>query len=126
MRFAPSPSGDLHVGNIRTALWHPRGDLLFGTDRGVFRMPASGGEAVLVVKADSATAQEFREGPHFRESFTQIRSERSFLRRGRIPRDNFDLARRASQMPRRCADCILSGRRRQFGAYTDGWFTLRQ
>ena len=51
----------MNVWNIRTALWHPRGDLLFGTDRGVFRMPASGGEAVLVVKADLAAAQEFRE-----------------------------------------------------------------
>ncbi len=47
--------------NILAALWHPRGDLLFAAERGVYRMPDAGGDMALVVKSDASTKQIFRE-----------------------------------------------------------------
>jgi len=61
--LAPVRVGTLEgaAWNVRSELWHPQGDLLFATERGVYRLPDRGGESTLVVKADAAAKQVFTE-----------------------------------------------------------------
>ena len=60
-RIAPVQVGKLPrpAWNVRDALWHRSGQILIAMNDGLFRMPANGGDATMVVASDSARNECF-------------------------------------------------------------------
>jgi serine/threonine protein kinase len=60
-RPLPAPVGRIPAAewNYRDALWHPAGDILVTTDRGLYRISENGGEATLAIPVETGNREAF-------------------------------------------------------------------